>query len=209
MTWISYNDHPPLNAGVYEWRMPSEVCKGLFVTLHDHFRLRGAGYKDVLSPSFDHWDGYHVLVPAGLEWRPSDKELKRNESTQAIPEGVELDPCPFCKKIPTWRSNESSGWGVVVNARPQRLNNWWILCCAWAQSPKYKDPRDLARTRLELLTINSRMGQVIAKRDTQDFVFKDTLISHCGEMLTPEKVDEISAQLIHEATEGGCAWAFE
>lgn len=47
------------------------------------------------------------------------------------------------------------------------------------------------------------------KRDTQDFIFRDILVSHCGKQLTPELVDQVVSELTAEATTGGCAWAFD
>ncbi|NDO80424.1 hypothetical protein CJP72_06425 [Citrobacter sp. NCU1] len=66
MEWINYSDRKPESAGMYLWRMKSRVVEGVFVIARKKFRLRGAGYHNVLSPEFDHWDGYsvNVILPA-------------------------------------------------------------------------------------------------------------------------------------------------
>ncbi|MDX7486336.1 hypothetical protein, partial [Citrobacter freundii] len=53
MEWIKYSERKPDDAGTYLWRMGSRAVKGLTVIARAKFRLRGAGYEDVLSPEFD------------------------------------------------------------------------------------------------------------------------------------------------------------
>ncbi|HDT5664727.1 TPA: hypothetical protein QHJ54_004662 [Enterobacter asburiae] len=53
MQWVKYSERKPDAAGVYMWRMGSRKVKGLTVIARAKFRLRGAGYEDVLSPEFD------------------------------------------------------------------------------------------------------------------------------------------------------------
>jgi len=153
--WIAYAEQRPDKAGVYQWQMPSVACEGLIVTVFAHYRKRGAGYKHVLSPQFDYWDGYRVLVPEGLQWRRTDQfqDIRECDTTDPVPEGVELEPCPFCKAVPKWRSRQtgSCGRGVVVCGPAHRHNSWNTECCAWTASPRFKDPRDLAAHRLALL----------------------------------------------------------
>lgn len=154
--WILYSERKPTEAGVYEWRVPSLACKGLIVTIHDHFRLRRAGSESVLSPEFDYWDGHRVLVPAGLQWRPSTKQLNPHTSSPAIPEGVEPEICPFCKQIPRWKSCQRSNYdqSIVICPAPQNLNTWWLECCQWASTPRFHDPRALVEARHKLLCPN-------------------------------------------------------
>lgn len=43
---------------------------------------------------------------------------------------------------------------------------------------------------------------------TQEFEIRSVLIGHCGEVLTPNAVDKIAAELVKATREGPCAWAF-
>lgn len=152
--WISYAQEQPAEKGVYEWRVPSTAVPGLIVTCFAHMRERGAGYRDVISPVFDHWDGYNVLVPKGLQWRKTDQHanLKWHVVTEPQPEGVENDPCPYCQTIPLWQSiiGSPSG-GVALSSDPHRANRWWLECCQWSLTPRFADPRTLANQRNEML----------------------------------------------------------
>lgn len=153
--WINYAEERPTEAGVYQWRMPSVSCQGLIITVFAHYRKRGAGYKHVLSPQFDYWDGYRVHVPERLQWRHTDQhqDIRECDTTDPVPEGVELEPCPFCKTVPKWESRQtgSYGRGVVVCGPAHRHNSWSIKCCTWANSPRFDDPRTLAQSRSALL----------------------------------------------------------
>lgn len=153
--WIKYAEQRPVTAGIYRWRMPSKAIPGIVVSLLEKFRMRGAGYENVLSPSFDYWDGYRVHVPAELEWQdvelPADFSL--NERTrELIVDGLHIDPCPFCKKVPSLRAYQYAAYGgLVVCPSPQNLNSWSLECCSWAKTPSYDDPRKLTETRSAML----------------------------------------------------------
>lgn len=113
---------------------------GMFITFIAWMRERGAGYQHVFSPQFDHWDGCRVLVPEGTQWQECDQVPKLEDYNQAeiAIEGVTLDPCPFCKRIPRLVGNNRNHNGVWVGAPPHRFNNWWLECCQWANSPRGK-----------------------------------------------------------------------
>ena len=151
--WISYNKHRPTEAGVFEWRLRSLVDKGLVLRFLTHMRSRGAGFETVLSPTFDYWNGYTVLVPDGTQWRAieSPPEFPKYEYRELQIEGVEHAPCPFCGEAPHWKAAQRSGSGIVVNATPDRLNTWWLECCKWAQARHVVDPIALANERNTLL----------------------------------------------------------
>lgn len=153
-SWTLYAERKPEAAGVYEWRMPSKACKGLVVQLFAHMRERGAGYDRVISPTFDYWTGYQVIVPSGLEWREAADapEIKSYETQLTHVEGVEIAPCPFCKAVPTLKGIiRSSGGGVICPSHPHEYNDWWTECCQWAGRVRYPDPRILADARRALL----------------------------------------------------------
>lgn len=149
--WISYAERQPDQRGVYEWRVPSRNVPGVVVRFFAHMRMRGNGYNpDCLSPLFDHWDGYRVTVPAGTEWREAvdPPACKEYEYKGLSVEGLELDPCPFCRRIPAVHANNTSpSGGVLVCGEPHRYNKWWLKCCGWTGSPSFKDPRELAAAR--------------------------------------------------------------
>ncbi len=152
--WMDYASKQPPAAGVYEWRVPSRTCKGLVVRVLAHHRTRGAGYRNVLSPVFDHWDGYNVTVPAGTQWRaaPEGTSLQTYEQRLVCAEDVEFCACPYCRQVPRLHGVErASGGGLIVGSDAHRFNSWWLECCAWARTPRYDDPRELASARASLL----------------------------------------------------------
>lgn len=46
------------------------------------------------------------------------------------------------------------------------------------------------------------------RRDTQMFLIRDIITGYCGQLLTPDLVDEVVAKFEEEITDGSCAWAF-
>jgi len=148
--WINFSVEKPATAGVYEWRVPSAALPGEFVIVAAHMRKRGAGYQDVLSPSFDHWDGYHVYVTKDLKWRPTTEygAIKSYERRVIGLEGLEHCKCIYCAKRPTLHAVQvPNGGGVVVCAEPQYLNSWWLECCTWGKTPHFANPRDIESMR--------------------------------------------------------------
>lgn len=47
------------------------------------------------------------------------------------------------------------------------------------------------------------------KQATQEFEIRNILIMHCGQKLTPDKVDEISQEIENAMRNGPCSWAFD
>lgn len=153
--WIAYADRKPDKAGVYQWRVPSKRVPGLIVTFFAHMLERNAGYSRVLSPTFDHWDGYNLHVPKGTEWREAAEppETKPHQSTGLCVDGVDNAPCPFCKAFPRWKAVEkSNNGGMFIGSDPHEFNTWWLECCAWAKTPHFDDPRKLAVARNALIS---------------------------------------------------------
>jgi hypothetical protein len=149
--WRNYAESRPSEAGPYQWRLPSISLAGAFVIFHAHMRMRGNGYSDpILSPSFDHWDGYTVHVPAGAQWREPNPAVKcaRHETTGLAIEGLEFAACLYCGNVPMLEGLQAPpGGGVVCNANPQHMNRWRLKCCAWGSSPTLADPREIERIR--------------------------------------------------------------
>lgn len=153
--WITYAEQRPTAAGAYRWRLESVVVPGMFVTFVAHMRERGAGHQNVLSPLFDHWDGYRVHVPAGLQWQalrqedPQDVEWCRVAGVEV--EGLSPLPCPYCNKVPKWDALLRYDGGGVGLTDPHKFNNWKLACCAWGSSPVYKSPIELVKRRDSVL----------------------------------------------------------
>lgn len=153
--WTDYSVTPPPVAGVYEWSVPLAVDPSMTVTVLAHMRKRGAGYSDVISPVFDHWDGYRVTVPAGTHWRPATTvpdDFPTHRETIIGVGGCEFDKCPFCHKVPRLVGLEKFDRSVSLGANAYQFNTWWLECCSWAKSPHMKSPRALAEARHAMLT---------------------------------------------------------
>jgi hypothetical protein len=152
--WISVEERLPETAGTYEWRVPSKALPGENIIVAAHMRERSAGLKRQLSPSFDWWDGWKLVLPERLEWREcqSGHETQEHSITVLEIEGVHLEACPFCKRRPQWKAVQRGGGGTVIGARPQSLNTFWLECCAWAKTPHTDDPRVMAVRRNAMLT---------------------------------------------------------
>lgn len=155
LDWIEYELTRPEAEGIYEWQIPSRPCKNMIVRVLARFRKRGAGYTSVISPEFDHWDGYKVHVPAGTKWRqPSAPgELKPYRQELLCVEELEPVACPFCNRVPTVKGVcRAVGGGVVVTDDANTFNSWWFECCSWARTPHYADPRQLETARRAALS---------------------------------------------------------
>lgn len=145
----------PTKEGPYLWRMPSTGVPGLTVEFVAWMRERGAGYKLVISPAFDYWDGYSVHVPANVSWAPTSIACKSHEYV-AISAGIDPIVCPYCDCKPTLRGalNLNFGGGTHYGAKPYEWNTWWFECCGWMKGltgPHRSDPRELNSVRNEKL----------------------------------------------------------
>ncbi|MFY2645685.1 hypothetical protein ACOTDF_29300 [Achromobacter insuavis] len=152
--WIRFKDQQPTKAGLYEWRVPSNTAPGqdMVLIVAAQMRMRGAGGTNVLSPEFDYWDGYRVLVQCDVEWRPTDFVPGKYQRTPAVLgiEGLELSHCSRCGKVPGITAHQvHPQGGVVCNPVPWRLNSWKFVCCAWGETPTMNDPREIERLRRE------------------------------------------------------------
>ncbi|MCY1421674.1 hypothetical protein D9M71_373380 [compost metagenome] len=152
--WISYADRRPATAGAYRWRLPSTGVPGLVVTFLAHMRLRGAGHENVVSPVFDYWDGYRLLLPQGVQWQDVEgsTDVKWHSYGEVHAEGVAPCVCPYCEKAPVLKGAKRYNDGTLSHgASPHEYTSWWLECCAWARTPHYKDPRDLVARRHAVL----------------------------------------------------------
>lgn len=149
--WTPYSERRPTTTGVYEWRIPSKAVPGAILIVASHMRKRGAGYVDVLSPHFDYWDGYRVIIGAEVEWRETadHSDLKTYEDRVIAVEGLDISPCIYCGKTPTIRASQIDRFGVSVSPFPWHMNSWSFHCCAWGSTPALGDPREIERIRRE------------------------------------------------------------
>lgn len=159
--WREYADTPPKSEGVYEWQVKSVACSQMVVRVLAHFRKRGAGYRDVLSPEFGHWDGYKIIVPSGTRWREptTSVDLPKYRQELICVEGLDPSPCPFCRRQPKVKGvQRAMGGGIVISGDAHTFNSWWYECCSWAKSPHFSDPRELEGARRAALTAAQPTG---------------------------------------------------
>jgi hypothetical protein len=102
MKFKNYSKEKPPYPGWYVWRVRHKTMKDVLITFLALFRTRGAGFTTVVSPEFDYWDGYRVLLPKVIEWAPyvgeEPKKYKLNKVLNI--NSLYITRCPFCKKIP-------------------------------------------------------------------------------------------------------------
>lgn len=137
-------DKPPVE-GWYVWRLPHKFIEGVTLIFLAKYRERGAGFERVLSPEFDHWNGYQVLLPKGsIEWAEYDGEppIAGDELLEVV--GVENAVCPFCKKEPKWRYS-----GRYIAAGPTDTDYYYLKCCHWFDGfgSRMQNPVNLAEKR--------------------------------------------------------------
>lgn len=149
--WVRYSENKPTEAGLYEWRIHSKTASGLIMIVLATIRLRGAGFKNALSPEFDYWDGHQVHVKSNVEWRPTDIVLLKNQRTPLVLsfEGLDISPCSYCGKVPQIEAHQRDNFGVTFNPYPWFFNSWRFVCCEWGTTPRMSDPRDIERIRRE------------------------------------------------------------
>ncbi|KNE28185.1 hypothetical protein AFM18_08460 [Achromobacter spanius] len=150
--WVRLKDQVPTEAGMYEWRVPSSTVPGMVLIVAAKMRMRGAGGTDVLSPEFDYWDGYRVLVQCEVEWRPTAFVPGKYQRTPAVLgiEGLEISPCSRCGKVPGITAHQvHPHGGVICNPVPWQLNSWKFVCCAWGETPTLNNPLEIERIRRE------------------------------------------------------------
>lgn len=147
--WNAYADVQPESVGPYEWQIPSRACKNMVVRVLANMRERSAGYRTAISPAFDYWDGYNLLVPHGTMWRPAPEgtTLKNHEIPLVRIEGLEPVPCPFCHKTPRVKGVHRYGGGIIIGSEAHQYNTWWFECCGWAKTPHLSDPREIEKAR--------------------------------------------------------------
>lgn len=145
----NYSKDKPPCPGWYVWRVRHRTMEDILITFLAQFRVRGAGFTKVVSPEFDYWDGYKVLLPkTTIEWAPyvgeEPKKYKLNKVLNI--NSLYITRCPFCKKIP-----ELIYAGRFIGATPIDSEYWRFSCCEWANSPRIINPVKLINRRNCLL----------------------------------------------------------
>lgn len=144
--WTLYSESAPTAEGMYDWRLPSKATNGIVVQFPAKMRWRSAGFEKVLSPEFDWWDGWKVIVPAYTLWRPYSSDAIVIVDSDAI------IACPFCKTVPKLYGHAEHGNGVLIPSSPYEYNAWWMECCEWCRTPIFYDPVRLIHTWNNKLT---------------------------------------------------------
>ncbi len=116
--WINYCERRPQIEGLYLWRVP-HVHNGHVLQFKAKMRKRGAGYETVLSFQGDHWTGYEVTVPDGLQWR----EIVEGDPDLVV-EDLSAACCPFCGEAPAIKTYDG-----FVSSLPFQERKLSIKCC--------------------------------------------------------------------------------
>lgn len=169
--WTLYSESRPKAAGVYEWRIASKAVSGAVLIVAAHMRRRGAGGEFVLSPVFDYWDGYRVIVPGGIQWRATELHADMRSCDQKVIEVEGLSPCEciYCGRRPTYSAHHRHrDGGIFCSGNPWDLNSWQFLCCAWGNTPHMKDPREIEAIRRKALATAADAAQRAADRANEE-----------------------------------------
>lgn len=149
----NYREESPSGPGWYIWRMPHKFIKDVTLIFLAKYRERWAGFETVLSPQFDHWDGYRITLPKGpIEWSDYDGEEPKpgHELIEVV--GADNLICPFCKKEPKWRYS-----GRYIGAGPTDTDYFYLECCHWFDGFKsrMKNPVKLTEERNAALSVQN------------------------------------------------------
>lgn len=143
LVFHNYAERKP-EEGLCIWRV-AHKRNGITLVFTVEMRVRGAGFKDVLSPEFDYWDGYRVILPKGLiEWAEAPDGLSLPSGRVIDVPGVEHENCPFCGNQPLWKTS-----GGFIGSTPIDNTEFHIECCRWFNGVRNtsRDPIALAAAR--------------------------------------------------------------
>jgi hypothetical protein len=141
-----YSQEQPKEKGYYIWRCNHKFIKDVKITFIAEFRWRGAGQDNILSPEFDYWDGYRVIVQQGLEWDYYDGEKPKYGQNILSINDLEIKPCPFCNEVPELKYRARHITGNAIDT------DWFqFTCCSWASSPMFYNPVELIENRNSLI----------------------------------------------------------
>jgi hypothetical protein len=143
----NYSKNKPPCPGWYVWRVRHKTMEDVLITFLAQFRVRGTGFTKIVSPEFDYWDGYKVLLPKVIEWAPYKGEKPKDYNNKVLNiNSLYIARCPFCKETP-----ELIYSGRFIGATPIDSEYWQFSCCGWASSPRIINPVKLINRRNCLL----------------------------------------------------------
>ena len=153
-TFFDYRKQKPPAADWYIWRLPHKTIENLTLVFLAKYRMRGAGFENVLSPEFDYWDGYRVLLPKGsIEWADYNGEKPKpgKELLEVI--GADNATCPFCGSKPSWRYG-----GRSICSGPTNTDYFYLECCHWFDGFKSRmvNPLEYTKKRNEALLAHNK-----------------------------------------------------
>lgn len=140
-----FKTHKPPDKGWYLWRVPHERLTRVTLVFLARYRERSTGFKPALSPEFDHWNGYGILLPKGpVEWTEYDGEPPKPGHELIEVAGVQNNPRPFCNTVPQWRYTRR-----FIRPGPTNADYLYLECCHWFNGFKSRmvDPIVLAEKR--------------------------------------------------------------
>lgn len=144
----NYYETKPKKEGYYIWRVAHKRNPDIIITFITQYRLRGAGYQNILSPEFDYWDGYRIILPKQIEW-----DYYKETPPGCYRDVIDINnlfktitPCPFCKEVPKLVYSPNHIGGTAIDAE-----YWYTECCSWTKSPRYSNPIELITKRENLL----------------------------------------------------------
>ena len=132
-------DGLPKESGYFIWKTKIE---GFDIIFPSKMRLRGAGLRNVLSPEFDYWTGFKLILPKEIEeWSELDDSFKISGKANQTPKdlkiiGVSLNKCPFCKNEPTIKYSWKDEY-------PNKNSTFEINCCSWINKKSFKTLKEL------------------------------------------------------------------
>ena len=147
--FYDYRITKPDVEGWYLWRVQNKHLDDVTLVFLAKFRERGAGHKNVLSPEFDYWNGYQVLLPKGpIEWATYSGEPPKPGYDLLEVVGLNPAPCPFCKNVPILRYSSR-----FIGSGPVETEYFYLECCHWFDgfASRMNDPRQLVEKRNVLL----------------------------------------------------------
>lgn len=138
-SWANYEGPDSLPAGEYLWRTPHKTIDDVIVIFRAKVRIRGHGYgDDVLSPEFDHWDGYQLHMPADTQFIAIE-----DDDPRVTIEDVYLLPCPFCGETPIWATYDG-----FIGSKPNSDKGFTVShCIAKAHRTTPQSAADIWNTR--------------------------------------------------------------
>lgn len=140
-----YRKEKPQIEGWYAWRLPHKFIGGVVLIFLAKFRKRGAGFEQVLSPEFDYWDGYNVLLPKGpIEWSEYNGDAPRPGYELLEIVNINNVKCAFCKTEPIWKYSSR-----YIGSGPTDTNYFYLECCRWFNGfgSRMQNPFELTKQR--------------------------------------------------------------